>query len=266
MAKYNLSDLMEIVKTLRGDNGCPWDKAQTHETLKSCLLEETYEVIDAIDQKNRESLVEELGDLLLQVVFHSDLADENGDFNFEDVVDGVSRKMIRRHPHIFSDVKVEGQKDVLKNWEAIKNDENSIETETESMRNIPKIMPALLRAYKVQQKAARVGFDWEDAKGAMDKLYEEVDELKEVYKGENRDKIIEELGDVLFAAVNVARFTNVDPELALQAATEKFVNRFDYIERSVLKLDRNLQEMTLNDLDKLWEKCKCHEKKKKSSK
>lgn len=265
MAKYDLSDLLEIMKTLRGDNGCPWDKAQTHETLKSCLLEETYEVIDAIDQKDSESLLEELGDLLLQVVFHSRLAEEKGDFDMEDVIDGISRKMIRRHPHIFSDIEIDGEKDVLRNWETIKNEEKSIKTQTESMKKVPKVMPALMRAFKVQQKAARVGFDWDDAKGAMDKLYEEVDELKEVYKGENRDKIIEELGDVLFAAVNVARFTKVDPELALQDATEKFVSRFDYIERSVIKLDKNLQEMTLNDLNRLWEECKIHEKQKKNS-
>lgn len=264
MAKYDLSDLLKIMETLRGDKGCPWDKAQTHETLKSCLLEETYEVIDAIDQKDSESLLEELGDLLLQVVFHSRLAEEKGDFNMEDVIDGISKKMIRRHPHIFSDVKVDGEKDVLKNWETIKNEEKSIKTQTESMKKVPKVMPALMRAFKVQHKAARVGFDWDDAKGAMDKLYEEVDELKEVYKDENRDKIIEELGDVLFAAVNIARFTKVDPELALQDATEKFVNRFDYIERSVIKLDKNLQEMTLNDLNRLWEECKFHEKQKKN--
>lgn len=263
MAKYDLDDLIKIMKILRGENGCPWDKAQTHETLKSCLLEETYEVIDAIDRKDSNDLAEELGDLLLQIIFHSSLAQERGEFDIIDVIDGICEKMIRRHPHIFGEVNVENQEEVMENWETIKNEEKSIDTATESMRNIPDVMPALMKAHKVQQKASRVGFDWDDAEGAMDKLYEEANELKEVYKGKNRDKIREELGDVLFAAVNVARFVKVDPELALKDATEKFIRRFNYVEKSATKFGKKLQDMSLDELNRLWEDGKFYEKKRK---
>lgn len=263
MTKYDLDDLIKIVEMLRGENGCPWDKAQTHETLKSCLLEETYEVIDAIDRKDSSDLTEELGDLLLQIIFHSRLAQERGEFNIIDVIDGISKKMIRRHPHIFGDVDVKDQKEIMENWEKIKNEEKSVGSVTESMKNIPDVMPALMRAYKVQQKASRVGFDWDDVDGAMDKLDEETNELKEVYKGKDRDKIREELGDLLFAIVNVARFVDLDPELALREATEKFIRRFEFVEKSATKLDKRLQDMSLDELDRFWEDGKFYEKKRK---
>ncbi len=175
MAKRTLDDLVDIMAKLRGNPGCPWDKSQTHETLKPFLIEEAYEVIDAIDRNNKDDLVEELGDLLLQIVFHSRLAQERGDFDIGDVINGVCNKMVRRHPHIFGDITVDGTEEVLKNWEEIKREEKDMKTEAQSMMNLPKTLPALMKAFKVQEKAARVGFDWDDVKGAFDKVYEELE-------------------------------------------------------------------------------------------
>ncbi|HHY04063.1 MAG TPA: nucleoside triphosphate pyrophosphohydrolase [Thermoanaerobacterales bacterium] len=261
MAKTDISDLLEIMAKLRGENGCPWDKAQTTESLKPFLLEEAYEVIDAIERNDQKDLVEELGDLLLQVVFHSRLAEERGDFDFYDVVSGICQKMIHRHPHIFGEVKAETTGEVLKNWEEIKREEKDIKTQSQSMAKVPKIMPALMRAYKVQEKAARVGFDWDDVEDAMNKVTEELCELREVYKGSDRDKIREEMGDLLFAAVNVARLLEIDAELALKDATSKFIRRFSFVEQAAAENDKHLQEMTLEEMDELWEQGKSNEKK-----
>jgi tetrapyrrole methylase family protein/MazG family protein len=260
LRKHNMEDLIRIMGILRGENGCPWDKAQTHDTLRPYLVEEAYEVIDAIDRKSTEDLVEELGDLLLQVVFHSRLGEERGEFNIGDVIDGVCKKMIRRHPHIFATTHVEDTQEVLKNWEDIKRAEKHVKTQTESMLNLPKVMPALMKAFKVQEKAARIGFDWDNVEDVMDKVYEEIDELKEVYKGRDRDRIKEELGDLLFACVNLARFLEMDPELTLRDATRKFIRRFNYVEEEAAKTDRDLQEMTLQEMDNLWEQGKNQEK------
>lgn len=261
MSKRTLDDLIEIMAKLRGNPGCPWDKSQTHETLKPFLVEEAYEVIDAIDRKSKEDLVEELGDLLLQIVFHSRLAQEREDFEIGDVIEGVCNKMIRRHPHIFGDITVEGTDEVLKNWEDIKLEEKDMKTEAQSMMSLPETLPALMKAFKVQEKAARVGFDWDDVSGAFDKVYEELDELKEVYNDRNSDKIREEMGDLIFACVNIARFLEVEPELALKDAVKKFIRRFNYVEVEAAKSDRNLQEMNLQEMDILWEQSKNHEKK-----
>ena len=261
MSKRTLDDLVEIMAKLRGNPGCPWDKSQTHETLKPFLVEEAYEVIDAIDRKSKEDLAEELGDLLLQIVFHSRLAQEREDFEIGDVIEGVCNKMIRRHPHIFGDITVEGTDEVLKNWEDIKLEEKDMKTETESMMSLTETLPALLKAFKVQEKAARVGFDWDDVRGAFDKVYEDLDELKEVYNDRNSDKIREEMGDLLFACVNIARFLEVEPELALKDAVKKFIRRFNYVEVEATKSDRNLQDMNLQEMDVLWEKSKDQEKK-----
>jgi tetrapyrrole methylase family protein/MazG family protein len=261
LSKRTLDDLIEIMAKLRGNPGCPWDKSQTHETLKPFLVEEAYEVIDAIDRKSKEDLVEELGDLLLQIVFHSRLAQEREDFEIGDVIEGVCNKMIRRHPHIFGDITVEGTDEVLKNWEDIKLEEKDMKTEAQSMMSLPETLPALMKAFKVQEKAARVGFDWDDVSGAFDKVYEELDELKEVYNDRNSDKIREEMGDLIFACVNIARFLEVEPELALKDAVKKFIRRFNYVEVEAAKSDRNLQEMNLQEMDILWEQSKNHEKK-----
>ncbi len=261
MAKRTLDDLIDIMAKLRGNPGCPWDKSQTHETLKPFLIEEAYEVIDAIDRNNKDDLIEELGDLLLQIVFHSRLAQERGDFDIGDVINGVCNKMVRRHPHIFGDITVEGTEEVLKNWEEIKREEKDMKTEAQSMMNLPKTLPALMKAFKVQEKAARVGFDWDDVKGAFDKVYEELEELKEVYNTGNSDKIREEMGDLIFACVNVARFLEVEPELAVNDAVKKFIRRFDFVETEAAKSDKNLQEMNLQEMDILWEQSKNQEKK-----
>lgn len=261
MEKRSLEDLVDIMAKLRGNPGCPWDKAQTHETLKPYLVEEAYEVIDAINRKNTQDLIEELGDLLLQIVFHCHLGKERGEFDIGDVIQGVCEKMIRRHPHIFGDVTVDGTGEVLKNWEDIKREEKDIKSQTQSMKNLPNTLPALMEAFKVQEKAARVGFDWESVDGALDKVYEELDELKEVYNGGIGDKITEEIGDLIFACVNVARFLEVEPELALKDAVKKFIRRFKYVEEAAAKSDRSLHEMSLQEMDKLWDQGKKLEKK-----
>ena len=257
----SLDDLVYIMAQLRGEPGCPWDKSQTHETLKPFLIEEAYEVIDAIDRKNEEDLKEELGDLLLQVVFHSRLAEERGSFEIGDVIETVCEKMIRRHPHIFGNITVEGTDEVLKNWEEIKREEKDMKTESESMMQLPKALPALMKAYKVQEKAARIGFDWDDISGAFDKVYEELDELKEAYATKNQEKIEEEFGDLLFACINVARFLKVEPELALDYAVKKFIKRFKFLEAEAARSDKTLSDMNLQEMDALWEKSKKQEKK-----
>jgi len=256
-----MRDLIDIMATLRSEHGCPWDKAQTRESLKPYVLEEAYEVIDAIDSGNVSDLVEELGDLLLQIVFHCRLGEEQGIFNMEDVITAVCEKMIRRHPHIFGDTKADTVTQVLKNWEDIKREEKHVESQTQSMMELPQSLPALMKALKVQEKAARVGFDWDRVDDALDKVYEEIDELKEVYKSSNGEKINEEIGDLLFAVVNVARFLKVNPELALRSATDKFIRRFNYVEQAAANSDRNLQNMTLEEMDELWEEGKKREKK-----
>jgi tetrapyrrole methylase family protein/MazG family protein len=261
LSKRTLDDLVEIMAKLRGTQGCPWDKSQTHETLKPFIIEEAYEVIDAIDRNNKQDFVEELGDLLFQIVFHSRLGQERGEFDIGDVIEGVCEKMIRRHPHIFDDVIVDGTDEVLKNWEEIKREEKDMKSEAQSMMNLPKTLPALMKAFKVQEKAARVGFDWDDISGALDKVYEELDELKEVYNAGNSDKIREEMGDLLFACVNVARFLEVEPELALNDAVKKFINRFNFVEVTAAKFDKNLQDMSLQEMEILWQQSKKQEKK-----
>jgi tetrapyrrole methylase family protein/MazG family protein len=246
---------------LRGENGCPWDKAQTPETLKPFLLEEAYEVMDAIDSGDPKELSEELGDLLLQIVFLSRIGEEKGEFKFDDVVNIICEKMIRRHPHIFGEKRLESAEEVLKHWEEIKKEEKEVKSYAETMDKIPESFPALMRAYKVQEKASRVGFDWENVDGALEKVYEELNELREVYKGDDRGKIMEEIGDLFFAMVNVARFLGVNPELALREATNKFIRRFKYVEETSSKMGKKLQEMTLEDMDRLWDEGKIQEKK-----
>ncbi|SHE76892.1 tetrapyrrole methylase family protein / MazG family protein [Caldanaerobius fijiensis DSM 17918] len=253
---YDFGDLIKIMEKLRSDSGCPWDKEQTHETLRQYLIEECYEVIEAINKKDPAKLQEELGDVLFQVVFHSRIAEESGLFNINDVIDGVCSKMILRHPHIFSNIKVKSTDEVLNNWDAIKKDEKGYTSITEVLRDIPKELPALMRSYKVQHKAAKVGFDWDDVDKALDKLYEEIEELKEVYKSGNREKIQEEMGDVLFACVNVSRFLKVEPELALASTIEKFIERFSYIETKAVEMGKMMQDMSLSEMDELWNEAK----------
>lgn len=228
---YNVYDLVEVIRKLRSPGGCPWDIEQTHHSIRQNLIEETYEVIEAIDKEDTELLKEELGDVLLQVVFHSIIEEEKSSFNIDDVADGVCKKMIIRHPHVFADVKADTTEQVLKNWDAIKMETKSQNTQSEVINGISRSLPALMRSQKIQQKVAKVGFDWDNVNGAIDKLTEEIEELKEAIQEVNSEHIEEELGDVLFSAVNVSRFVKVDAEKALYNACEKFISRFSKMEK-----------------------------------
>jgi tetrapyrrole methylase family protein / MazG family protein len=253
---HDFNDLLEIMQILRGDNGCPWDKEQNHESLKKCLIEECYEVLEAIDKKDEYELIEELGDVLLQVVFHSQIGKDEGFFNINDVIKGICSKMINRHPHIFSDTEVENTEQVLTNWDNIKKEEQGLKSYTDTLIHVPKNLPALIRAEKIQNKAAKVGFDWDDVEPALEKIIEEYNEVRDVYKSNNGVKILEEIGDLIFACVNTARFLNVDPEEALNNTTNKFIHRFKYIEDTANKKGLTLDEMTLEQMDELWEESK----------
>ncbi|MCM0649008.1 nucleoside triphosphate pyrophosphohydrolase [Clostridium swellfunianum] len=252
----DFTDLVQIMDTLRCEDGCPWDREQTHESLKRYLIEECYEALEAIDEKDDDMLVEELGDVLLQVVFHAQIGKEEGFFDIKDVIKSVSNKMIERHPHIFGEVKVENSNEVLANWDEIKKKEKGFETYTEELRHIGKNLPALMRAEKVQGKAKKVGFDWDKVEDALDKVFEEFQEVKDVYKDKNKARILEEVGDLIFAAVNVARFLDIEPENALNYTIDKFINRFEYIEQSAISKGMNLKDMTLEQMDTLWEEAK----------
>lgn len=258
--KKDFQDLLDIIETLRNPGGCPWDREQTHESLKSALLEECYEVIDAIENEDEDALIEELGDVLLQVVFHASIGKEDGYFDIMDVIGGISNKMINRHPHVFGNEEANTSEQVLVNWDEIKKEEKGIKTLTEEMQNIAKSLPATTRAYKVQKKAKKVGFDWDDVNCAMDKVTEELNEIKEVYNCEDKSIIEGEVGDLLFACINVARFLEVDGELALDKTIKKFIKRFSYIENEAIKNNKNLKDMTLEEMDKLWEEAKTSEK------
>ena len=249
-------DLLEIMKTLRGEDGCPWDREQTHESLKKYLIEESYEAIEAIENKNDDMLIEELGDVLLQVVFHAEIGNEEGFFNINDVIKSICNKMIERHPHVFGEVDVKNSNEVLNNWDKIKKKEKGFKTYTEEMKHIAKILPALMRAEKVQKKAAKVGFDWDKIEDAFEKVREEFYEVKDVYKNNNREKILEEVGDLIFSVVNIARFLDIDPEFALNYTIDKFISRFNYIEQTAINKDLKLENMTLQEMDALWEEAK----------
>lgn len=255
--KYTLDDLVQVIRILRGENGCPWDRVQTHETIRQDMLEEAYEAADAIDKGNMENLCEELGDVLMQVVFHAEIEAEKGGFTIEDVIRGICEKMVYRHPHVFGngEVQADTAEQVLVNWEELKKKEKHTETQTEVMKNVPDALPALIRARKVQKKAADVGFDFPDALGAIQKVYEEIQELEESVKLENGTEE-EEFGDILFALVNISRFLKINPEFALTKAIKKFINRFEYIEKSALLQGKDLSSMTLEEMDLLWDEAK----------
>ena len=249
---YNVKDLEEIVRILRAPGGCPWDAEQTHQSIRRNFLEEAYEAAEAIDEESPEHLKEELGDVLLQVVFHARMEQEEGRFDLDAVADGVCKKLIYRHPHVFGDVSVSGTGEVLSNWEELKRKEKGQATNTDALESVARSLPALWRAEKVQKKAKKAGFDWPDVSGALDKLSEELEELKTAAaEGTN---VAEELGDLLFSAVNVSRFLKVDCEDALNQATDKFIGRFRKVEEQAG--DRPMTEMTLAELDQLWERAK----------
>ncbi|MBE7025193.1 MAG: nucleoside triphosphate pyrophosphohydrolase [Ruminococcaceae bacterium] len=252
--RYSFQDLIDIIARLRGEGGCPWDAEQTHQSIKKNMIEEAYEATEAIDSGIGAKMADELGDLLLQIVFHAQIGTEVGEFTIEDVTTAVCEKMIRRHPHVFADVVVADSDEVLVNWEEIKKQENGQRTTTESMATVSRYLPALMRASKVQGKAAKVGFDWNTPMEALEKVREEADELSVALS--DKSNITEEIGDLLFAAVNTARLAGVDAEEALTAATEKFIRRFSFVESAAKENGKALQEMTLQEMDLLWEESK----------
>lgn len=256
---YDMSDLIEIMRILREPGGCPWDAEQTHESIKKNLIEETYEVIEAINKDDKELMCEELGDLLMQVVFHAQIEVENASFTFDDITDGICKKLIERHPHVFGKVDVSGVDDVLTNWDAIKRKSKGQKTTTQSMNSVPRELPALMRAAKLQKKAADVGFDWNDVSGALDKLEEEIAELKQAISNSDSLNMSEELGDVLFSAVNVSRFIKLDAEEALTAASDKFLARFSKVEDTAAKRGMDMKLLSLEELDLLWNEAKSSE-------
>lgn len=256
---YNIDDLIKIMEILRSEDGCPWDKEQTHDSIRNNFLEEAYEVADAIDRDNKVDLKEELGDCLLQVAFHSQIAKENGDFDFDSVADGVCKKLILRHPHVFGDVKADTAEKVLDNWDKIKMVEKGQESYTDTLKSVPKAFPALLRAAKVQKRAKKANFDWEDVYEPLMKVGEELSELEEAVEDGCPFRISEEFGDMLFAAVNVSRFLNVDAEQALASATDKFIARFEKVENKAKEKGIDMKNASLEELDAIWDEVKSEE-------
>ncbi|GBE41127.1 nucleoside triphosphate pyrophosphohydrolase [bacterium BMS3Bbin09] len=252
MMKFD--ELVDIVAKLRGPGGCPWDREQTRESLKPFLIEEFYELIDAIDENDNVGIKEEMGDLLFQIVLQSQLFSEEGEFNVNDVVDGIARKMIKRHPHVFGDKVLETSDEVEGWWEEHKRKEGK--GHDSAIGGVPRSLPALLRAQKIQKKATKVGFDWDRIEDAFGKIEEEINEFREAVERNDRDEIEDELGDLLFVLVRIANFVDVNPEDALKRATRKFVRRFSYVEKESTKQGRKLSEMTLAEMDVLWNKAK----------
>lgn len=258
--KYNFYDLVDIIEKLRSENGCPWDKVQTHESLKKSMLEEAYETVEAIDSKDMKNLCEELGDVILQAVFHAQIEKENHIFDIDDVTDGICKKMIYRHPHIFSDETADTAEEVLSNWEELKKKEKNYKTQTDVLRGVAKALPSLTRASKVQSKAADVGFEFNCTEDTIKKAHEEIDELYEEILLGKSNNIEEEFGDILFSIVNISRFLKINPEFALTKATEKFINRFEYVEKAIISEGKSFSDMTLEQLDSFWNDAKDTEK------
>lgn len=254
--KYYIDDLVAIIKVLRAPGGCPWDREQTHESIKKNFIEETYEVVEAINKQSTDMLREELGDVLLQIVLHSEMESENGNFSFDDVVNDIVQKLVVRHPHVFGEVVANNTAEALNSWDAVKLKTKGQKNQTESMLSVPRELPALMRAQKIQHKAAKIGFDWDNVSGAVDKLYEEIDELKTAMEQGKRFDIEDEFGDVLFSCVNIARFIDVDSEEALTASTDKFMSRFSLVEQMASEQGIDMKSSSIEELDRLWDKAK----------
>ncbi len=250
MVGEKFQKLYEIMRKLREE--CPWDKEQTHDSIKAATLEETYEMIEAIDQKDYQELKAELGDLLLHIVFHSAIGEDNKTFNTEQVIDSITEKLIRRHPHVFGDVEVKDTKEILRNWEEIK----LAEGRDSVLEGVPKQLPGLARAYRLQEKASKVSFDWEKKEDVWKKVIEEIEEMHEMEAEGNQTKLEQELGDVFFALTNYARFLGINPENALRLTNEKFIKRFSYVEKKITGLGKKMSESNLTEMDKYWEESK----------
>jgi len=250
MTGEKFEELYNIMKRLRKE--CPWDREQTHDSIKAATIEETYELIEAIDEKNYKEIKTELGDLLLHILFHSVIAEEENHFNINDVIDTIREKLIRRHPHVFGNVKVNGTEDIVKNWEEIKLSEGR----ESILEGVPKNLPGLARAYRLQEKASKIGFDWSNKEDVWKKVIEEINEMHACEKSGDHKKLEEELGDVFFALTNYARFLGINPENALRITNEKFIARFNYVENKIKESGKNLTESSLKEMDKYWEESK----------
>ena len=253
--RYGLSDFIRLIDVLRGPGGCPWDIKQTHESLRHNAVEEAWEVCDAIDEGSAAYLREELGDLLMQVILHASISKEHGGFDLDDISDEACKKLIHRHPHVFGAVKADTPEEVLANWDAIKRADRG-QSVAGAMEGIPRGLPGLMRSEKIQNKAAKIGFDWPDVSGAMDKLREEVGELQEGIDAGDVENIKEELGDVLFSAVNVARFFKLDSEELMHAACGKFLRRFSYLERHAAERGLKLEDMSLGQMEEIYQQAR----------
>ena len=256
MIEAKFKELIEIVKKLRLE--CPWDREQTNDSIKTATIEEAYEVAESIDERNYDELKKELGDLLLHIIFHSVIAEEGNYFKLEDVIDSISEKLIRRHPHVFGDVKVKDADEVKRNWERIKLSEGRESV----LEGVPKMLPALQRAHRLQEKAAKAGFDWEKKEDVWKKVIEEIEEMHISEKQESREELENEVGDVFFALVNYSRFLGINPENALRMTNEKFIRRFKYIEEKINESGRNINDSNLEEMDKYWEESKKLKKRK----
>ncbi len=255
--RYTFDDLTAIMKRLRSPGGCPWDRKQTHRSLLPYLIEESYEVVDSVNRRNMNDLREELGDVLLQVVFHSQLADERDKFDIDDVVDQICRKLIVRHPHVFAKAKRLSANQVLDNWEKIKLAEPKKKRSKKGvLSGVPRTLPALLRAFRIQEKTARFGFDWKNPTQVFTKVREEVGELRQSLKAKRKPEIEHELGDLFFALVNLSRHLDIDPENALAKTNQRFIRRFEYIERALPKSGKDVTTASLQEMDALWDEAK----------
>lgn len=253
---YDINDFLRLVTVLRSPGGCPWDRKQTHESIKKNFIEETYEVVEAINKADAEGLKEELGDVLLQVAMHSEMGSEKGSFDFNDVVNDICKKLVVRHPHVFGDAAAQNSDEALQNWDQVKLKTKGMKKQGEAMIKVPREFPALMRAQKVQEKAAKAGFDWDDINGAVDKLHEEIDELETALAAGVGKDIEEEFGDVLFSCVNVSRFIGADSEEALTASTDKFIKRYLLVEKLAADEGLDMKTASIEELDKLWNKAK----------
>jgi len=253
--KDPITDLREIMAKLRGPEGCPWDRKQDHGSLRPYVVEEAYELVEAIENGKDEEIQEELGDVLLQIIFHSQIASERGAFDFDDVAEGINRKLIRRHPHVFGENRAMNVEEALENWERIK-----VQTEGKKRRERHPGTPVLHRALRLQEKAVSFGFDWEETPGLLSKLDEEIEEIREAIRSGDRDHILEEIGDLFFMAVNLARFLSFNPEEAVERSIQKFSRRFSTMEELAQQDRRNLHDMKIDEMEKYWEKTKKQEK------
>jgi tetrapyrrole methylase family protein/MazG family protein len=249
-----LTELVRIMAELRGEKGCPWDREQTRESLRPFIIEEAYEVLEAIDEGKPESIKEELGDLLFQIVFQSRIAEEKGEFGISDVIENIGKKMISRHPHVFGDAACSTSEQVIANWEEHKKREGK--QRASILEGVPKELPALLRAHRLQARASRVGFDWERPEDVLAKLDEEVAEFKDAVNRKEKSGIEDELGDILFVIVNISRFIGVNPEDALRKTISKFISRFRHIEMAAADTGRKLSDLSLAEMDVLWDEAK----------